>query len=186
MSDLLAVEDLTTHIETDAGVVRAVERVSLRVAKGEAVALVGESGCGKTVTALSLMRLVRPPAQIRDGQIRFKGRDLLRISDMAMRRVRGGAIGMIFQDPMTFLNPFMTVGAQIAEVVLLHRAVTRGEAWDRAREVLGLLQIPAPESVVRHYPHQLSGGMRQRVVIAMAIACDPDLLIATSRRRRWM
>ncbi len=178
MTDLLRVEGLTTHIFSDTGTVRAVEDVTLRVAPGEAVALVGESGCGKSMTALSLLRLLRPPARILDGRVAFKGRDLLALSEKDMRRVRGGEIAMVFQDPMTFLNPLMRVGEQIAEAVEVHFDTGRAAARDRAREVLELLRIPSPGTVADHYPHQLSGGMRQRVILGMAIACSPDLIVA--------
>jgi oligopeptide/dipeptide ABC transporter ATP-binding protein len=176
--DLLRAERLTTHLFTGVGTVRAVEDVSLRIAPGEAVALVGESGCGKSMTALSLMRLVRPPGRILDGRILFDGRNLLELGEGEMRRLRGGRIGMIFQDPMTFLNPVMRVGDQIVEAIRLHRRIGRKAAWDQALEALRLVKIPGPENVLRYYPHQLSGGMRQRVLIAMAISSRPDLLIA--------
>ena len=175
---VLDVRDLSTHLFVDAGRVRAVDEVSLRVMPGEAVALVGESGCGKTMTALSLMRLARPPARIVAGEVRFEGRDLLGLDETAMRRLRGGRIAMVFQDPMTFLNPLMRVGEQIAETIRLHQAVA---ARDVRAIVLGALRrvrIPAPETVIDYYPHQLSGGMRQRVLIAIAIASSPALLIA--------
>jgi oligopeptide/dipeptide ABC transporter ATP-binding protein len=175
---LLEVEGLVTHIFTDTGVVRAVDGVDLQVDEGEAVALVGESGCGKSMTALSLMRLARPPARTLEGSVRFRGQDLLALSDDAMRRMRGGELGMIFQDPMTFLNPVFRIGEQIAEAVRIHRDVGRREALAEARAALERVRIPSPEDVLHYYPHQLSGGMRQRVLIAIAIACEPSLLIA--------
>jgi len=175
---LLQVEGLTTHLFTDAGVVQAVERVSLKVEKGEALALVGESGCGKSMTALSLMRLVRPPGKIVNGHVQFKGLDLLSLDETAMRQIRGGEIAMIFQDPMTFLNPLMRVGDQIREAIRIHQDITGSRAKELALEALKNVRIPKPERVIDYYPHQLSGGMRQRVLIAMAICCKPTLLIA--------
>ncbi len=175
---LLQVEGLTTHLFTDAGTVRAVEGVSLAIGRGEAVALVGESGCGKSMTALSLMRLVRPPGRILGGRVEFEGRNLLELREEEMRRLRGGDIAMIFQDPMTFLNPLMRVGDQIAEAVRLHQGLDSRAAWRAALAALELVRIPAPDSVIEYYPHQLSGGMRQRVLIAMAISSRPSLLIA--------
>ena len=175
---LLKVEGLTTHLFTHSGTVRAVEAVSLQVGRGEAVALVGESGCGKSMTALSLMRLVRPPGKILGGRVEFEGTDLLRLREDRMRLLRGGRIAMIFQDPMTYLNPLMRVGDQIAEAVRLHQGLGRRAAWAAALDALGLVRIPAPDSVIEYYPHQLSGGMRQRVLVAMAISSRPSLLIA--------
>ncbi len=175
---LLEVDGLTTHLFTDAGVVRAVDGISLRIAAGEAVALVGESGCGKSMTASSIMRLVRPPGRIIAGTVRFEGQDLTTITEPAMRALRGGKIAMIFQDPMTFLNPLMRIGDQIAEAVMLHQGLGRRAAWRVALDALKLVRIPAPDSVIAYYPHQLSGGMRQRVLIAMAISSRPALLIA--------
>jgi len=175
---LLRVEDLTTHLFTDSGTVRAVEAVSLRIGSGEAVALVGESGCGKSMTALSLMGLVRPPGRILGGRVEFAGANLLELREDEMRRLRGGRIAMIFQDPMTFLNPLMRVGEQIAEAVHLHQGIDGRAAWAVVLDALKLVRIPAPDSVIEYYPHQLSGGMRQRVLIAMAISSRPSLLIA--------
>ena len=177
-ADLLEVEGLTTHLFTDTGVVRAVDGIDLRIAAGEAVALVGESGCGKSMTAASIMRLVRPPGRIIAGAVRFDGRDLTTIAEHEMRALRGGRIAMIFQDPMTFLNPLMRVGDQIAEAVMLHQGLRARAAWSVAHDALKLVRIPAPDSVISYYPHQLSGGMRQRVLIAMAISSRPALLIA--------
>ncbi|MGH7406933.1 MAG: ABC transporter ATP-binding protein [Candidatus Methylomirabilales bacterium] len=178
-SDLLRVENLQTYFFTDAGVLRAVDGVSLRIAPGETLGVVGESGCGKTVTALSILRLVPdPPGRIVGGRVIFEGTELLGLDAERMRKMRGSAISMIFQEPMTSLNPVFTVGDQIAEGVRLHQKLSRRAAWDRAVEMLRLVQIPDPDRRVREYPHQLSGGMRQRVMIAMALACGPRLLIA--------
>jgi len=178
-SDLLSVENLQTYFFTDAGIVRAVDGVSLRIAPGETLGVVGESGCGKTVTALSILRLVPdPPGRIVGGRVVFEGTELLGLDAERMRKMRGSAISMIFQEPMTSLNPVFTVGDQIAEGVRLHQKLSRRAAWDRAVEMLRLVQIPDPDRRVREYPHQLSGGMRQRVMIAMALSCGPRLLIA--------
>ncbi len=178
MAALLTVENLVTHVFTDSGRVRAVDGVSLNIQPGEAVALVGESGSGKSMTAQSLMRLPRPPARILSGQMMFEGQDLLTLSERQMRSVRGGRMGMIFQDPATYLNPLMRVGDQIAEAVRLHRKVGRAGARAEALEAMKLVRIPAAETVIDYYPHQLSGGMRQRILIAMAITARPSLLIA--------
>jgi oligopeptide/dipeptide ABC transporter ATP-binding protein len=175
---VLDVRGLTTHLFTEAGRVQAVDDVSLRVMPGEAVALVGESGCGKTMTALSLMRLARPPARIVAGEVRFEGRELVGLDEVAMRRLRGGRMAMVFQDPMTFLNPLMRVGDQIGEAVRLHQQVPSGGVRAIVLDALGRVRIPAPETVIDYYPHQLSGGMRQRVLIAMAISSSPALLLA--------
>ncbi len=178
-SDLLRVENLQTYFFTDAGVLRAVDGVSLRIAPGETLGVVGESGCGKTVTALSILRLVPdPPGRIVGGRVTFEGTELLGLDAERMRKMRGSAISMIFQEPMTSLNPVFTVGDQIAEGVRLHQHLSRRAAWNRAVEMLRLVQIPDPDRRAREYPHQLSGGMRQRVMIAMALACGPRLLIA--------
>jgi oligopeptide/dipeptide ABC transporter ATP-binding protein len=177
MTALLTVEGLTTSLHTDAGIVRAVGDVSLHVAKGEAVALVGESGCGKSMTALSMMRLAPPVARIEAGRVLLDGRDLLRLSPREMRRVRGREMGMVFQDPMTFLNPLIRIGDQVLEAIRLHLPVRGQAAWDMAVEALDRVRIPDPARVMELYPHQLSGGMRQRVLIATAIACRPQLLI---------
>jgi peptide/nickel transport system ATP-binding protein len=175
---LLEVENLQTHFNTPDGVVRAVEGVSLHVEGGETLAVVGESGCGKSVTAMSILRLIQePPGKIK-GSIRFEGRDLLSLSEQEMRDIRGNAISMIFQEPMTSLNPVLTVGKQIGETVQLHQGMNARDAEQKAIEMLTLVGIPAPARRVREYPHQLSGGMRQRVMIAMALACNPRLLIA--------
>ncbi len=176
---LLDVEDLRTWFFTRDGVVRAVDGVSLRVMPGETLAIVGESGCGKSVTALSLLRLVpSPPGRIVSGSVRFEGRDLLSLSDAEMRDIRGNQISMIFQEPMTSLNPVMTIGRQIGEILMLHQKLSRPRARARAVEMLRLVHIPEPERRIEQYPHELSGGMRQRVMIAMALACNPKLLIA--------
>ncbi len=178
-ASLLEVEDLVTEFRTDRGVVRAVDGVSFDIPRGKTLAVVGESGCGKSVTALSIMRLVSaPPGRIRSGAVRYGGQDLLALTEPEMRRIRGNQISMIFQEPMTSLNPVYTVGDQVAEAVRLHQGKSRREAMQAAVEMFQLVGIPAPEERVRNHPHQLSGGMRQRVMIAMALACRPDLLIA--------
>jgi peptide/nickel transport system ATP-binding protein len=175
---LLEVENLQTHFATPDGVVRAVEGLSFHVDAGETVGIVGESGCGKSVTSMSILRLVQTPPGKIAGAIRFEGRDLLKASDQEMRDLRGNAISMIFQEPMTSLNPVLTVGRQIGETVRLHQGVNAKDAEAKAVEMLTLVGIPAPARRVREYPHQLSGGMRQRVMIAMALTCNPRLLIA--------
>ncbi len=176
---VLEVRDLRTYFHTEEGVARAVDGVSFAVGRGQTLGLVGESGCGKSVSAFSIMRLVPdPPGRIEDGQIQLKGRDLLALDEEEMRRVRGDDIAMIFQEPMTSLNPVLTCGFQIAEAVVLHQQVPMREARARAIEMLQLVGIPAPEQRIDEYPHQLSGGMRQRVMIAMALSCNPDVLIA--------
>ena len=178
MSHLLEVKNLQTHFPTRAGLVRAVDGVSFYLDRGELLGLVGESGCGKSMTALSIMRLVAPPGRIAGGEIIFDGRDLLKLSNAEMRAVRGDDVAMIFQDPMTSLNPVFTVGEQIAEALRLHRKLSRPQAREGAIAAIREVAIPDPETRVNDYPHQLSGGMRQRVMIAMALACDPKLLIA--------
>jgi oligopeptide/dipeptide ABC transporter ATP-binding protein len=176
---LLRVEDLSTWFHTTDGVARAVDGVSFDIREGETVGLVGESGSGKSVTALSLLRLIDPPGRIEVGsRIRFEGRDLLTIEEEAMRRVRGNRIAMVFQEPMTALNPVFTVGDQVAEVARIHGGASRREAWERAVEMLHAVGIPDPRQRSRSYPHQLSGGMRQRVLIAMALVMNPALLVA--------
>jgi peptide/nickel transport system ATP-binding protein len=175
---LLEVDRLQTHFGTLDGVVRAVEGLSFHIDAGETVAIVGESGCGKSVTSMSILRLVpEPPGKIA-GSIRFQGRELLTLPEREMRGIRGKDISMIFQEPMTSLNPVLTVGRQIGETVELHEGLSRRDAEQRAVDMLTLVGIPAPGRRVREYPHQLSGGMRQRVMIAMALACNPKLLIA--------
>jgi peptide/nickel transport system ATP-binding protein len=175
---LLQIEDLRTHIQLKEGVVHAVDGVTLHVDEGETLGVVGESGSGKTMTALSIMNLLPVGGHIVGGSIMLAGRDITKFDDTAMRKVRGDEVGMIFQDPLSSLNPTHTVGAQIAEAVLLHRDVSKEEAWDRAAEVLDLVGLPQARERIKEYPHQFSGGMRQRVMIAMALACDPKLLIA--------
>ncbi len=176
---LLDIHGLKTWFFTRDGVVRAVDGVSLRVMPGETVAVVGESGCGKSVMALSILRLVpSPPGRIVAGTIRFAGRDLVQLGEAELRRIRGNDIAMIFQEPMTSLNPVLTVGRQIAETLVVHQGLRRRAALARAAEMLQIVHIPEPGRRLREYPHQLSGGMRQRVMIAMALACNPKLLIA--------
>src|SRR5437660_12070294 len=175
---LLEVDDLQTHFRTPDGVNRAVDGISFAVEAGETVAIVGESGCGKSVTANSILRLVpQPPGKI-GGAIRFQGLDLLKLSERPMREVRGNDISMVFQEPMTSLNPVLTIGRQIAEPLRLHQGLSRESVEQRVVEMLGLVGIAEPRRRAREYPHQLSGGMRQRVMIAMALACRPKLLIA--------
>jgi peptide/nickel transport system ATP-binding protein len=179
LQPLLEIADLRTWFFTRDGVVRAVDGVSFHVMPGETLAIVGESGCGKSVTALSILRLIpAPPGRIVSGIIRFAGRDLLRLSDAEMRGVRGNDISMIFQEPMTSLNPVLTIGHQIAETLTLHQGLDRKAALARAVDMLRLVHIPEAERRIAQYPHQLSGGMRQRVMIAIALACNPKLLIA--------
>jgi oligopeptide/dipeptide ABC transporter ATP-binding protein len=176
---LLEIENLQTHFFTPAGVVRAVDGVSYSVRPGETLGVVGESGCGKSVTALSILRLVAsPPGNIVGGSVRFEGRNLLDLRESDMEDLRGNDIAMIFQEPMTSLNPLLTIGRQIAEAIELHRGLSRRDAWDEAVEMLRRVHIPEPEQRVHAYPHQLSGGMRQRAMIAMALSCNPKLLIA--------
>jgi len=176
---LLDVRNLRTEFRTGAGVVHAVDGVSYSVEPGETVAIVGESGSGKSVSALSLLRLIPdPPGRISGGEVWFGGRDLLRLSDSEMRQVRGGEIGMVFQEPMTSLNPVLTIGRQITETLEQHRGANRAECERRAIELLGLVGIADAPRRLRQYPHQLSGGMRQRIMIAIALACDPKLIIA--------
>ena len=178
-SPLLDVRGLVAAFDTDQGLLRAVDGISFSVPRGRTVGLVGESGCGKSVTALSLMRLLpKPSGRIVSGEIRFDGIDLAQAKPEEMLRIRGGRIGMVFQEPMTALNPVHRIGRQLAEVFLLHRTRDASEAMRLAVEMLGRVGIPSPEIRAQEYPHQLSGGMRQRVVIAMALACKPDLLIA--------
>jgi len=175
---LLSVEGLTTVFDLPGGPAPAVDGISFGIRAGETLGLVGESGSGKSVTALSILRLVRPPGRITSGAIRFKGRDLARLSERDMQSVRGAEISLIFQEPMTALNPVFTIGDQIAETLIVHGRASRAEALGRAVELVRAVRIPDAESRVRDYPHQLSGGMRQRVLIAMAIACQPSLVIA--------
>jgi peptide/nickel transport system ATP-binding protein len=176
---VLDVRGLQTVFFTNSGLFRAVDDVSFSVRRGETLAIVGESGCGKSVTALSIMRLVpNPPGKIVGGSVMLEGTDLLALDEDAMRAIRGNRISMIFQEPMTSLNPVIRIGDQITEAVRLHRTMTRKEAWQQAVKMLRLVRIPEPERRAQEYPHQLSGGMRQRAMIAMALACRPALLIA--------
>jgi oligopeptide/dipeptide ABC transporter ATP-binding protein len=176
---ILEIDNLQTHFFTSAGVVRAVDGVSYAVRSGETLGVVGESGCGKSVTALSILRLVAdPPGRIIGGTIRFAGTNLLELSEPEIEDIRGNDISMIFQEPMTSLNPLLTVGRQISEAIALHRGLSRRDARDQAVEMLRRVHIPEPERRAHAYPHQLSGGMRQRVMIAMAVSCDPKVLIA--------
>jgi len=178
LSNVLEVKNLKTYFYTDEGVVKAVDDVSFSVEKGKTLGLVGESGCGKSVTAMSISRLISPPGRIAGGEILLSGRNLLALNDEEMRQVRGSQISMIFQEPMTALNPVLTVGFQIAEAVLAHERVSRREAWSRAVEAMRAVAIPDAEKRAKDYPHQLSGGMRQRIMIAMALVCHPSLVIA--------
>jgi len=177
---LLQVKDLATHFVTARGtrVVRAVNEVSFSLDAGQTLGIVGESGSGKTTLALSLVRLLPPAARIESGEILFEGEDLLKKSDTAMRRIRGRRIAMILQDPMASLNPLFTIGDQVAEPIRVHEGVERASAWTKARDLLKAVRISAPETRVKEYPHQMSGGMRQRIVGAIAISCEPALLIA--------
>jgi len=175
---LLDVKNVKTHFFTDKGIVKAVDGVNFKIKKGETLGIVGESGSGKSVTSMSVMQLVEEPGKIVDGTIEFKGDNLLQKSVQEMQTIRGNEISMIFQEPMTSLNPVFKVGEQIMEVLMLHQAMTKEEARQKAVEMLNLVGIPRAERVVDDYPHQLSGGMRQRVMIAMALACEPSLLIA--------
>ncbi|HWQ40920.1 MAG TPA: ABC transporter ATP-binding protein [Desulfosporosinus sp.] len=176
---LLQVKDLRTHFFTDAGVVKAVDGVDLEIQKGETLGVVGESGSGKSITAMSIMRLIpAPPGKIVSGEVIFNGNDLIKASESEMMKIRGNEIAMIFQDPMTSLNPVLTVGEQIMEVIVLHQKISRSEAKKKTIEMLKKVGIPEAESRVDNYPHQFSGGMRQRVMIAMALSCNPKLLIA--------
>ena len=179
MAPLLDVRDLHTEFRTGAGIVRAVDGISYSVEQGETIAIVGESGSGKSVGALSILRLIPdPPGRITRGQVLFLGRDLMSLPDAQMREVRGGDIGMVFQEPMTSLNPVLSIGRQITETVEQHRGADRAAAHRRAIELLGLVGLADPARRLKQYPHELSGGMRQRVMIAIAIACDPKLIIA--------
>ncbi|WP_019120355.1 ABC transporter ATP-binding protein [Brevibacillus massiliensis] len=175
---LLEVKNLHTHFKTEEGIVPSVNGVSFSVSRGETLAIVGESGCGKSVTSLSIMGLISPPGEIARGEILFEGQNLATLSQKAMRRLRGNKISMIFQEPMTSLNPVFTIGNQIGEVFRQHQRLSKQQARERSVEMLERVGIPRPEKIVDSFPHQLSGGMRQRVMIAMALACHPALLIA--------
>lgn len=176
---LLSVRNLKTYFYTDEGVVRAVDGLTYDLHRGDTLGVVGESGCGKSVHALSVMRLIAtPPGKIVEGEILFEGKNLLRLSDEEMRHIRGNRIAMIFQEPMTSLNPVLTIGEQIAEAVILHQRLDKKAAWERAIEMLDRVKIPLARERVKDYPHQFSGGMRQRVMIAMALSCNPSILIA--------
>lgn len=178
-SPLLQVNDLVTSFKTERGTIRAVDGISFSIRKGQTVGLVGESGCGKSVTSLSILRLIQsPPGFVERGTINFDGKNILEFDEAGMRKVRGNRISMIFQEPMTSLNPVFTIGDQISEVFRIHQGMSRKEAREKSIEMLRLVKIPAPEKRVDEYPHQLSGGMRQRVMIAMALSCNPELLIA--------
>ena len=178
MAPLLDVKNLQSYFFTRAGLVKAVDDVSFSIDKGETLALVGESGCGKSMTALSLLRLLPEPGKVVSGEIKLSGRDMLRLPDLEMRRIRGNEISMIFQEPMTSLNPVLRIGEQIAEVLRLHEGHSDQSALDKAADLLHLVGISDPRRRLRDYPHQLSGGQRQRIMIAMALACNPQLLIA--------
>lgn len=179
IGNILEVNKLITSFETDRGLLRAVDQVSFSVPEGKTVGIVGESGCGKSVTAMSIVRLLPQPAgKILGGHVWFKGRDLVLASNEEMRRIRGAEIGVIFQEPMSALNPLHRIGHQIAEVFRLHQRISKRDAWDASVEMLKLVRIPAPEKRMMDYPHHLSGGMRQRIVIALALACRPPLVIA--------
>lgn len=179
MEKLLEVKDLTTTFKLQNGaVIHPVDHNSFHVGKGEVVGLVGESGCGKSMTAMSLIRLVPPPGKITEGQVLFQGKSVLDMSGAELAEIRGAHISTVFQDPLTYLNPVYTIGKQISETIMLHKKVSKKDAWKRTIEVLELVNIPAPERVARSYPFQLSGGMRQRVLIAIAMCCDPELIIA--------
>ncbi len=176
---LISVKNLKTNFYTYAGVVKALDGVDFDIYKGETIGLVGETGCGKSVTALSIIRLIQwPPGKIDEGSIIFEGKDLLKLPESEMRKIRGNKISMIFQEPMNSFNPVFTIGDQIAEVIMLHQKKAKKEAWDQAIEMLKFTSIPAPERVAKSYPHELSGGMLQRAMISMALACQPELLIA--------
>ena len=178
MSPLIEIKGLCTEFRLANGVLKAVRCLDLTLEAGETLALVGESGCGKSITAASIMRLVPPPGRIVSGSIIFKGRDLLKLGEDEMREIRGNRIAMVFQDPMTSLNPVFTVGYQVAEGLRIHRGLSRGQAEEETVGILEQVGLPAPRERLRDYPHQLSGGMRQRVMIAMALACRPELVIA--------
>lgn len=178
VANILEVKDLCTSFFTEDGEVKAVDGVSFSVPAGKTLGIVGESGSGKSITSLSILRLIQSPGKIKSGQVLFGGKDLLKLSDKDMRKIRGNEISMIFQEPMTSLNPVFTIGEQISEVYRIHRNLSKKEAKEKSIEMLKLVGIPSPEKRIDQYPHELSGGMRQRVMIAMALACNPKLLIA--------
>lgn len=179
MNELLKVENLKTYFFTHEGTVKAVDGISFSINRGETLGLVGESGCGKSVTALSIMRLIpHPPGRIVSGEIYSEGKNLLKYNEKEMRKIRGRKISMIFQEPMTSLNPVFTIGNQISEAIMLHQGLNRKDAFEKCVEMLKLVRIPSPEKRVHEYPYQLSGGMRQRAMIAMALSCNPKILIA--------
>lgn len=179
MNNLLEVKDLRTYFYTDDGVVKAVDGVEFEVKAGETIGIVGESGCGKSITAMSILRLIQsPPGKIVSGEILFEGEDLVKVSEKRIREIRGNSISMIFQEPMTSLNPVFTAGYQIEEILKLHQNLDEKEAREKAIEMIRMVGIPNPERIADEYPHQLSGGMRQRIMIAMALACRPKMLIA--------
>ncbi|HMK82680.1 MAG TPA: ABC transporter ATP-binding protein, partial [Candidatus Bathyarchaeia archaeon] len=175
---LLQINDLRTYFFLKAGVLKAVDGISLSIAEREAVALVGESGCGKSVTAFSIMRVISIPGRITSGSIKFRDTSIVDLTNEEMSKIRGKDISMVFQDPMTYLNPVFSTGQQITEAIILHQHSSKEEATERGVELLKLTGIPEPKKIMNYYPHQLSGGMRQRVLIAMAVACNPSLLIA--------
>ncbi len=177
--EIIKIKGLKTYFHTDDGVVKAVDGVDFDIRKGETMGLVGESACGKTVTSLSIMRLVEsPPGKIEEGEVLYKGENLLKISQKRMRKVRGNEISMIFQEPMTSLNPVFTIGRQLSEVLILHQNMSKNEALDKSEEMIKLVGIPRAREILKGYSHELSGGMRQRAMIAMALSCNPSLLIA--------
>lgn len=179
MGNLLEVKDLRTYFYTDDGVVKAVDGVEFEVKAGETIGIVGESGCGKSITAMSILRLIQsPPGKIVSGEILFEGEDLVKVSEKRIREIRGNSISMIFQEPMTSLNPVFTAGYQIEEILKLHQNLDEKEAREKAIEMIRMVGIPNPERIADEYPHQLSGGMKQRIMIAMALACRPKMLIA--------
>ncbi len=176
---LLQVKNLKTYFYTEEGVVRAVDDVSFNIKQGETLAIVGESGCGKSITAMSIMKLIpSPPGKIEGGEIKFKGKDIIKLSDEELRSLRGNKISVIFQEPMTSLNPVFSIGDQIQESIMLHKKISKLEAKKEAIEMIKTVGIPRPEIIADSYPHELSGGMKQRAMIAMAMACDPELLLA--------
>ena len=179
MPTLLEIDNLQTQFSTSTGIVKAVDGITYDVSEGETVAIVGESGCGKSVSAMSILRLIPdPPGRIVGGEIRFQGRNLLELDDEEIRRIRGGEISMVFQEPMTSLNPVLTIGLQLTETMQLHLGLSEDQARKRAQELLGMVGISEPARRLRQYPHHLSGGMRQRVMIALALSCEPKLIIA--------